>query len=110
MSNIGIFSKLTTGAGQDHMVTQVATDVDYATCNLEICNPGNQDAQIKVAITSAAAPGAGDYVEFGASVPGDGGIYTRSCFLMGPGEKLFVNSSAAGLAVRLTGLSQPSST
>ena len=109
MSNIGIFAKATTQAGADLMLAQLGADIDYATMNLEIVNTTGQDASLKVAITNAAQPGAGDYIEFGAAVPASGGVFSRSCFLVGPGEKIFINSSVAGLAVRLTGLTQPAS-
>lgn len=110
MSNISIFAKAVTSAGTDLMVQEIDSDVDYAVMTLEICNTTSQDATLKVAVTSASSPGSGDYVEYGATVPRSGGIYTRSQFLMGPGEKLMVNSDSAGLAVRLTGLAQPAST
>jgi hypothetical protein len=75
-----------------------------STVNVLFVNRGPASADVRVALTTqAATPLVADFVEFGATVPGNGGVLERTALVAGPGEKVMVWASAADVSVRVHG-------
>jgi hypothetical protein len=81
-----------------------ATQVMFSTVTLNALNRGGSDATIRVAIGTGNAPDPADYIEDGGKIPANGGVFSRSCNLLSPGEKYFVEVDSSNVALRLEGL------
>lgn len=78
-----------------------------ATVNVAICNRGEADATIRVALTTEAGdPVGADFIEYDAVVPSAGGILERTALVAGAGEKLVVRSSSGDVSVRVHGFEE----
>lgn len=98
--------------------------ISYATISINLVNTdATNQATIRVAIvsgtdaTAAAASastltsdGTGTYkkyhIEYGAVVAANGGVLERTCIPVSAGDKVFVWSDTAAVAVRVFGLEQ----
>lgn len=91
-------------AASTHTTIYTVPANNVATVNVAIVNRGADDAEVRIAITTeATTPLDADYVEFGAIVPGAGGILERSALVAGSAEKIMVWASTADVTVRVNG-------
>lgn len=89
------------------VLTVPTTGIDFATLNLGFVNEGTTDAILRIALSSqGSTPNSEDYIEYGAVVPANGGIFDRTCVLATPGEKVMVFCDKATVAARVVGLAQ----
>ena len=101
----GILGKMMTNALAAVSPYQVPANVDFTTVNIQMVNSDPiKSATVKVAICTTTAPAVMDYIETGAIIPANGGRLLMTCELMGPGERIVVESTSNNVAVRVTGL------
>lgn len=102
MATNGVLGKVKTIANQNQVVYVVPAET-VATATISAVNTGNTPARIIIYITSnPSSPDVGDAIEYGAIVS-PGGVIERSCMPIGAGENVIINSSVAGVAVRVAG-------
>ncbi|MGI9213118.1 MAG: hypothetical protein ACR2HF_11665 [Methylococcaceae bacterium] len=98
------------------------TSISYATISINLVNTdATNQATIRVAIVSGTdataasastltSDGVGTYkkyhIEYGAVVAANGGVLERTCIPVSAGDKVFVWSDTAAVAVRVFGLEQ----
>lgn len=98
------------------------TGISYATISINLVNTdATNQATIRVAIVSGTdataasastltSDGTGAYkkyhIEYGAVVAANGGVLERTCIPVSAGDKVFVWSDTAAVAVRVFGLEQ----
>lgn len=81
-----------------------------ATVTVSVCNRNATSVTVDVAVTSAAAPAAADYVEFGVVLgTGRSGVLERTGIVVGAGENIFVRASAGSVSARAMGFIEASS-
>lgn len=103
MSN-GVLGKSMSSANANVTVYTVPALVDFVTFSLNIVNLGATDGHVRVAIGTSAVPSPQDYVEYGATIPGNGGILERTCMLASANENVIVYADSADMAIRVMGL------
>jgi len=100
----GRLGKVTTTANTWMLVYTAPTTVEFTTINVNIVNTAATLATVDVAITNAATPTVGDTIGWKDVLANDGGSVEYECYLMSPGEKLYVRSTNANTIVRAHGL------
>lgn len=101
----GLFGKQTLAADTEVSVAVVSANAAYAELDINILNPTANDATISVAISAQPlTPNAGDYIEQGLILTGDGSVLVRSKEILSPVERIYVKSSVAGVLVRVSGI------
>jgi hypothetical protein len=103
----GLLGKSITPTNSNITVYTVPPTVAYATASVSCCNTSVNDAEVSIALSTSSNPDVRDYVEWKAVVPGNGGVLERTCLVASPGESFIVNSSQAGVAVRVYGMEEP---
>ncbi len=91
-------------AATDTSVYQVPTGL-VASLNISIVNRGRLDAEVNVAISTAASPTNAEYIEFGVILP-PGGVLERTAKVVTAGERVIVRSSTANCSVRVDGFEE----
>jgi hypothetical protein len=71
--------------------------------SLNFLNPNATAATLQAAISTSDTPAATDYIENGVQLPASGGVLNRSDVIIGRDERLVVQSSLAGVVVRVSG-------
>lgn len=85
------------------VVYTVPEAVRYSEVHISVLNPNTSvDAAIVLAISTESSYSAADTIENGALIPQGGGVLERD-EILGPGEKVFVQSPVTGLVVRVSG-------
>ena len=100
----GVLGKGMSSAGNDLIVYTVPGGADFATISINLTNLGGVDSVIRVAISSSPTPSPQDYIEYGATIPGNGGILERTCMVLSPNENVIVFADSSDIAVRVFGL------
>lgn len=90
-------------AATPNTVYTVGANCLYAEVNINIVNSAGSDSALSIALTSAATPAAGDYIENGVVVPANGGTMENTGLILSPGEKIVVQSNISGPVVRISG-------
>lgn len=103
MSN-GVLGKGMSSANNNVVIYTAPSNLDFATVNISLCNLGSGDATVRVAIGTSATPSPQDYIEYGAIIPGNGGILERTCMVVSPNEHVIVFSDTPDIAARVFGL------
>ena len=103
MSN-GVLGKSMSSAGNNVIVYTAPGSIDFATISINLCNVGVADAGVRIAIGTNATPSPQDYIEYGAIVPGNGGILERTCMVVSPNENVIVFADSPDVAIRVFGL------
>lgn len=62
-------------------------------------------AAVRLAVSTAAAPAAADYLEFDAALP-VGGVLERSGVVLSAGERVIARASVSGVSVRVHGFEE----
>lgn len=100
----GRLGKVTTVANTWVLVYTAPANVEFVTVNANIVNTATTVALVDVAITSAATPAIVDTIGWKDELTNDGGSVEYNCYLMSPGEKLYVRATNANTIVRAHGL------
>jgi hypothetical protein len=107
MSN-GLLGKSLSIAGEFVKVYQVPVGVDFATVTAAIINTGSSIAIVDTAISSSTIPGQIDHIGWNDEITADGGSLEYTCYLMSPGESLFVRADSSQVIIRAYGLEKES--
>ncbi len=67
------------------------------TLTLSLCNRTANAVTVRVALAAAAAPTAGEWIEYDAYLP-PAGVLERSAIVVGAGQFLVARASAAGVS------------
>lgn len=86
-------------------------DDSKAVLILDVCNTGAERALVRVAHRNGAgAPGEAHWIEYDAVLQprrAAGNVLHRTGILMGPGDRLWIQSDKAGVAFGLSGIVEP---
>lgn len=66
------------------------------------------DAKVRVAITDAASPSMGDYIEYDVAINSSGGVLERTGLVLGAGDTIFFVSDINGVVARVYGYEETS--
>ena len=79
-----------------------------AVLGLNLCNRSAAVVTVRVALTTGAAPTDADWIEYETPLPAAGGssgsVLERTGLALGPGQKLYVRASAAGVSASAFGI------
>ena len=103
MANPGILGKADLVKDTDTKLYTVPAS-SVVTANVALCNRNNFPVNVRVAVTSAAAPAAADYLEWEVTLGiGRAGVLERTGIVVGAGENIFVRASAGSVSARAMG-------
>lgn len=101
---MGLLATLKPAAGTAAVLYTVPTGRS-ATVNLSACNTGQADARVRVAVGTGDAPPESGWIEFDATLaPSD--VLERTAIALSAGQRLFVQSSAAGVCFNAWGIEE----
>jgi hypothetical protein len=103
MSN-GVLGKSLSQAAANVIAYTAPVGLDFATVSINLCNLGAGDSAVRVAIGTSPNPSPQDFVEYGATIPGNGGILERTCMVVSAGENVIVFADSSEIAIRVSGL------
>ncbi len=66
------------------------------------------NAKVRVAITTAPGPSAGDYIEYDVVINAGGGVLERTGIVMGALDEIFFKSDIPGVIARVYGYEESS--
>lgn len=87
-----------------NVYTVPSTGVEFATVSVNIVNTGPAVANIDVAIATSPVPTIEDVIGWKDEVVNDGGSVEYNCYLMFPGESLYIRSTNSNTVIRAHGL------
>lgn len=96
-----------TTAGTAQLIYTIPANCIFGEVNLDILNNQTSNAAFKLAVTTGGAPAAADYIEDGTILPANGGVMEKYNLVVSPGEKIYLQSSVAGVVVRVAGKLYP---
>jgi len=76
-----------------------------ASATVSLCNRGEADARVRLAVSTAAVPAADDYLEYDAIVPGNG-VLERTGVVCSEGEQIIVRSTTSNVTARAHGFEE----
>lgn len=75
----------------------------FTLCTISVCNRGNSDAGIRMALAADVAPADDEWIEYGVDVAGHG-VLERTGVLLSAGQKIIVWTSAPNVSVVVYGV------
>ncbi len=104
----GTLGKLALSAGTTSGLYKVETG-NTAVVSISVVNSDPQtNAKVRVAITTASAPGLADHIEYDVILNSAGGVLERTGIVMGAGDEIFFRSDIAGVVARVYGYEESS--
>jgi hypothetical protein len=97
-----VASASTTAASYVTVYTVPASGVTTAACTLYVCNVTSGEAKVRIGFGKNATPDS--LVEYDHPVAANGGTMELGCYTFAPGDKVFVYSDVAGVAVSVGAL------
>lgn len=76
-----------------------------ATCTLSLCNRTSDNITVRVAIATSATATTGEWIEYGATLPGNG-VLERSALVLDATQRLNIYASAAGVSAVVYGFEE----
>ena len=101
-----IVAKVASEANAEVLVYQVPGTKVLANVSIVIANLGAASASVRLGKTTGATLATADLIEAGVSLNANNGVLRRTNLIMGPNEKLIIQSPSGDLAVRVYGLEQ----
>lgn len=101
-----VVAKASSIASNNVTVYTVPSDKQFANLSLNLTNNGTSASTVRVAVTTAASPGTVDYLEYGVSLPANGGSLRRTNMVLSASEKVVVWSDSNNIGIRAFGLEQ----
>nr|WP_288359413.1 hypothetical protein [uncultured Pseudomonas sp.] len=101
----GLLGKASLAANTD-TVLYTAPAGTVTTTTVNFCNTTSAAINVRLAVTSAAAVAAADYLEYDFSLPANG-VLERTGIVLSPAEVLFARASSAGVTVQARGFEEP---
>ena len=79
-----------------------------ATCTISLCNRGTADVTVRVANIDGAVGAVADedYIEYGVTLPGNGGVLERTGITLTAAHTLAVYASATGVSAVVFGVEE----
>jgi len=105
----GLLGKAILVANVPTLVYTVPVNVEFVTLNINIVNTSTTVgdlATVHVAVSTLNVPNREDYVEYGIMLSPNGGVLERTGVICSPGEKIFIESTVANVAVRIHGIEE----
>jgi hypothetical protein len=104
----GTLGKLALVAGNTHGLYKVELG-NTAVISLSVVNSDPlTNAKVRVAITTAAGPSMGDYIEYDVIVNSGGGVLERTGIVMGANDEIFFRADIQGVIARVYGYEESS--
>lgn len=75
----------------------------FTMCSISVCNRGNTDAGIRVALAAGTTPTDDEWIEYNVDVGGHG-VLERTGVLLSAGQRVIVWSSAPNVSVVVVGV------
>ena len=75
----------------------------FAVTNVSICNRNATSVTVRLAVAATASPADTEWIEFGATIPGNG-VLERTGIVMSTTNQLVVWASAIGVSVVVGGI------
>ena len=75
----------------------------FAVCSVSLCNRGATSASVRISVSSAATPAAGEYLEFDSELVANG-VLERTGIVMDAGKILVVRSTTASVSAVVMGI------
>jgi len=85
--------------------TVPALNTKVATININLCNRTAAAITVDVALSAAATPLLGEYIEFGVTIPANS-VLERTACVMGPNHNVYVKPAAIGISCLVTGFEE----
>lgn len=101
-----VVSKVSSVANTDVIAYQVPSGKKLANVSILVANPGASAAALTMGITTSGSLADADKLEGGLNLTAKAGSVRRTNIIMGPGEKIIVNSPSSDLAIRVYGLEE----
>lgn len=77
-----------------------------ATLNVAVVNRGEDVATVRVAVAISGSPTNAEFIEYGATVPANGGVLERTAIVACAGERVVVHCSTGNCSVRVHGFEE----
>lgn len=101
-----VVAKASSIASNNVTVYTVPADKQFANVSLNLTNNGGSASAVRVAVSTAASPAAVDYLEYGVSLPANGGSLRRTNMVLSASEKIIVWADSNNVGIRAFGLEQ----
>lgn len=101
-----VVAKASSIASNNVTVYTVPSDKQFANVSVNLTNNGTSASAVRMAITSAATPSAVDHIEYGVSLPANGGSLRRTNIVLSASEKIMVWADSNNVGIRAFGLEQ----
>ena len=75
----------------------------FAVVSVSLCNRGATSSSVRISVSSAATPAAGEYLEYDSELVANG-VLERTGIVMDAGKILVVRSSAASVSAVVMGI------
>lgn len=99
-------AKVSSAAGSEVVCYEVPATKQLANVTINVANLGTTPATLTLGVTDGVSLNDVDLLEDGAQLVAGAGVIRRTDVIMGPGEKVIINSDSNDLAVRVFGLEQ----
>jgi len=99
----GRLGKGVAGAASYNVIYAAPGSITTATANIIACNTSAAARKIRLAISTAATPGSGDFIAYDVDVP-VGGFLEMTAIMMSASENILAYGDASGLVVRVHGV------
>lgn len=76
---------------------------NFTMCTISICNRGNSEAAIRVALSSSSTPTDDEWIEYNVDIGGHG-VLERTGVLLSAGQRIIVWTSAPNVSVVVYGV------
>lgn len=100
----GYLGKSMSSNGNNVVVYTAPANADFVTATINLCNLGAVDSMVRIAVAPGNTPSPQDYIEYGATIPGNGGILERTCLPVSANERVIVYADSPNIAIRVSGL------
>jgi hypothetical protein len=75
----------------------------FTMCSISVCNRGNSDAGIRIALAASTTPTDDEWIEYNVAIAG-GGVLERTGVLLSAGQRIIVWSSTPNVSVVVVGV------
>lgn len=75
----------------------------FTMCSISVCNRGNSDTGIRLALCAGASPTDDEWIEYGVTI-GGGGVLERTGVLLSAGQRIIAWSSSPNVSVVVVGV------
>ena len=92
-----------TTASTNQQIYRFSTNAVAAEWDLKLINPTANIAVVKLWVSKTTSPANADLFEFAVNLAANGGVFQATKEITAAGDYIYINSTVAGIAYRLTG-------